>query len=228
MNRESFLHCRECDVLFRPSAYDRVPEFRLTPDGYTETMRDDCAEFLCRHARHPMQTLRLAGDTVAHDGPLWDPMVTTYWQVSNGDELFVVQGWREHVDEPLRYRMVPGRLIAERVSVEVPEREIRDEIDRALYPGAVPERKLTAFVERFKSLVWEIDPAELEILYDVPNEPTLCVAALPAWAIEGLAREAGRIFDRADTARIAARLAEHDGEPDAFSVLVRQHVRIER
>ncbi len=228
MNRESFLHCRECDALFRPSPYDRVPEFRLTADGYTETVRDDCAEFLCRHARHPMQTLRLVDAAVAHQGPLWDPMVTTFWQVSNGGELFVVQGWREHIGEPLRYRLVPGRLVSERVSVEVPDAEIRDEVDRTLYPGAAPDRKLTAFVERFKSIVWELDPADLEILYDVPTEPSLSVAALPSWATERMILEIGRIFDRADAARIAERLRDHVGEPDAFSVLVRRHVRIER
>jgi hypothetical protein len=229
MNRENFLHCRPCDVIFRPSPYDRVPEFRLTPDGYTESVRDDCAEFLSRHARHEMQTLRLVdASVVTHDGPLWDPMISTYWQVSNGCDLFVVQGWREHVDEPLRYRMVPGRLIAERVSVEVPERDIRDEVDRAIYPGAVSDRKLDAFVDRFKSAVWDLDPSELEILYDVPNEPSLSVAALPPWVIERVAREAERIFDRHDAARIGQRLAEHDGEPDAFSVLVRRHVRIEQ
>ena len=223
-----FLHCRECGALFRPSPYDRVPEFLMTADGYTEIARDDCMAFLARHARHPLETLRLTGDASAHEGPLWDPMARGYWQVSNGTEPFVVEGWRDHVAQPLQYRLVAGRLVAERVAVEIPEDEIREQVDRALYPGVARERNVTAFVERFKAVVWQLDPASLEVLYDLPDDPTLGVAKLPALALTRLALHASQIFDRTDSARIDAHLAATAGDPDAFTVLVRRRVRIER
>jgi len=221
-----FVHCRECGELFRPSPHDRTPEFRLTPDGYTESTRDDCVDFLVRHARHQLQTLRPTGGVTLHEGPLSDPLAATCWQVTDGTHMLVVRGWRETVTEPLRYRLEPGRLVADPLDVEIPEQEIRQKIDGALYPGVVPERKLAALVAEFKTLIWDLEPACLEILYDVPADPMLSVAKLPAFALERLVLAARRLFGETDAARIEMLLTNAD-DSDALSVLVRQRVRIE-
>lgn len=228
MSDRHFLHCRDCNEVFRPSPHDRAPEYRLTPDGPVETPRDECMVFLVRHARHALETLRLRDDVTAHEGALSDPMAVTYWQVTNGRELLLVRGWREHAGEPRRYRLVPGHLVAEPCSVEVPEAEIGAEIDRALYPGALPERKRDAFVARFRALVGELDAATLPIVYDVPTDPTLSVAKLPAWALERLAASARQVFDAADADRIEAHLSASADDPDAFTVLVRRRVSVEQ
>jgi hypothetical protein len=222
---DQFLHCRECDVVFRPSRYDRVAEFRLTADGYTETLRDDWAAFLTRHARHPLRALRIAGDVTAHAGPLSDPMSPRYWQVSDGDELFVVEGWRETVTEALRYRVRPGRLIEEFLAVEVSEEQIREQVDRALYPGVAPERRLAAFVEAFRTRAWALDPAAFEPVADVPRDPTLVLARLPRAAFAELAAATTRIFDPADAARITDCLEATD-DPEAWTVLLRRRIRV--
>lgn len=227
MNDDHFIHCRDCDEVFRPSAHDRATEFCMTADGYTEVVRDDCVAFLTRHARHALQTLRPTGDAPARRGPLWDPMGTTYWQVTGGSEPLLVQAWRENVTEPVRYRVVPGRLVAEPRSIEISEHDVREDLDRVLYPGVATERRLAAFVARFKALVWTLDPATLEIVYDLPNDPAASVAKLPSAALDRVAAIAVEIFDLADAARISARLTASAGDPDAFTVLVRQSVRVE-
>lgn len=226
MSDAHFLQCRECDELFRPSPYDRAREFRHTQDGYVEIMRDDCMDFLVRHARHTMRTLRPVGPAVAHEGPQWDPMVATYWQVSDGVETFVIRGSRTRLEEPLRYQLLPGRLVQDPVSVEIPEQEIRERVDQTLYPGVVPERKLRAFVEAFREVVWDLDPGDLETLYDLPSDQHLSVARLPAWALDRLMRRVRRIFDDQDAVKVGTLLTASD-EPDAVHVLVRRQLRIE-
>lgn len=199
----------------------------MTSDGFTETVRDDCMEFLTRHARHQLETLRLTTPRTFHTGALWDANAPTYWEVSNGEQIAVVEGQRSQVGSPLRYRLRAGRVIAERVAVEIPASDIRRQVDRALYPGVAPERKLAAFVEALKDLVWNLDPETLEILYDVPGDPTLGVARLPVAALVRLSDHARRIFDQADSAKIVACLTGTDDEPEGFTVLVRQQVRVE-
>jgi hypothetical protein len=226
MSAEQFLHCVDCEVVFHPTPYDRAPGWEATATGWREVPHDDCMAFLTTHARHRLRTLRPTGSAMLHEGPLWDPMVATYWEVSDGAETVVVQGSREHVDEPLRYRLIPGRLVAERLAVEIPEDDLRQQIDRALYPGICPERKLTAFVESCKRVVWDLDPATLEVIYDVPSDPSLSVARLPASAVARLAEHARRIFDRAEAARLAALLGPADDGSDLLTVLVRQRVRV--
>lgn len=219
-----FVHCRDCDEVFRPSPLDRTPEFRLTEDGAVAEVRDDCMAFLTRHARHALETLRATGTPPMHEGPLGDPMASTVWEVSNGAEVMLVRSGRAALTEPLCYRLLPGRLVADRPAIEVEETEIRADVDRALYPGAAPHRKLDAFVARFKAVAWDVDPTTLEVVYDLAGDPTLSVAKLPAWALERLASSAREIFDHTDAARVAARLAESTADPDAFTVFVRQRV----
>ncbi len=221
-----FIRCRDCEELFRPSPHDRTPEYHLGNDGPVAEVRDDCMAFLTRHARHALATLRATGTPAVHDGPLSDPMASTVWEVSDGEEVLLVQGGRTALTEPLRYRVIPGRLVTEKSAVEISEDDIRGDVDRALFPGSAPHRKLDAFVTRFKTVAWDLDPATLEIVYDLPGDPTLSVAKLPTWALERLAESARQIFDHGDAARIATHLAESAADPDAFTVLLRQRVYV--
>lgn len=227
MRAGNFLHCRDCETLFRPSPYDRAPEYRMTADGVAETVRDDCMDFLTRHARHRLETLRPTHPQAFHTGRLWDATAPTYWEVSNGERTVVVEGHRAQLGGPLRYRLRPGRVIAERVAVEIPDDEIRRQVDRALFPGVAAERKLAAFSEAFKRVVWDLDPRSLELLYDVPGDPTLAVARLPPSALADLGCCARRIFDGEDSKKVIACFAGNDEDPDGFTVLVRQRVRVE-
>jgi len=97
----------------------------------------------------------------------------------------------------------------------------------ALYPGVAPDRKLAAFVASFKEIVWSLDPSTFEVLYDVPGDPTVSVAKLPTAAMAKLLETARRVFDRAESDKIAARLAGGGDDPDGLTVLVRQRVRVE-
>ncbi len=153
-------------------------------------------------------------------------MTSTTWEVSNGDTVCLVQSWRTSLSDPLRYRARAGRLVADPAAIEVPTEDIRADVDRALYPHTAPDRKLDAFVARFKAIAWQLDPGTLEIAYDLSGDPTLSVAKLPQWALERLAASAREIFDRTDAARITARLTDNASDSDAFTVLLRQRVRV--
>ena len=104
MTALQFVRCRDCEELFRPSPLDRAPEYYLTDDGPIAEVRDDCMAFLTRHARHKLETLRPTATPAAHDGAVADPMARTVWEVSNGEDVVLVQSWRESMREPLRYR----------------------------------------------------------------------------------------------------------------------------
>lgn len=218
-----FLRCGECDVLFRPSPLDRTPEYRVTPDGYAHTIRDDCVDFLARHAHHRLETLRLTGNAW-HDGPLWDPSAIAYWPVSNGAEDFVVEGSREGIGKPLRYRLLRGRLMIRTVGVEVTADEIRDTLDRAIFPSVAPARKLTALVEEFTSLVAALDPADLELLYEDTDDPCVLVARVPAETRRRFTAWASTLFGESEVARIAETLEPGDDGVEALTVRVRQRV----
>jgi hypothetical protein len=198
----------------------------MTADGFTSVPRDDCMDFLTRHARHRLETLRPTSAEPVHAGALWDVSASTYWEVSDGRGVAVIEGRRGALGSALRYRLRPGRLVSERVSVEVSEDDVRDQLDRALFPGVAPARKVAAFLEAFKAVVWSADPATLEIVCHVPGDPSLAVARLAPADVERLRARVRDVFDPIESAKVAARLSGAADDPDAFTVLVRQQVRV--
>jgi hypothetical protein len=227
MRSDHFLHCRDCEDVFRPSSWDRAPVYAMTSAGVTETPRDDCMDFLTRHARHRLETLRPTAAGAHHTAALWDATAPTFWEASSGERTVVIEGTRTKVGAPLRYRLRAGRVVADRIAVEIPHDDLRRQVDEALYPGVAPDRKLTAFVASFKEIVWSLDPTTFEVLYDVPGDPTVSVAKLPPAAMAKVLDTASRVFDGTDADKIGARLAGTADDPDGLTVLVRQRVRVE-
>jgi hypothetical protein len=227
MTPRHFLHCRDCEEVFLPSPFDRAPDFTATPEAASTAHPDDCMAFLVRHARHALRTLRPTGGLRAYAGPIQDPMTVTYWQVADGDDVTVVRGWRAQVGEPRRYQVIAGRLVPEPPTVEIPEDEIRADVDRALYPGVATPRRLDAFVACFRDVVAGLDPAVLPIVYEVPTDPTLTVAQLPPGAMARVIAGVHCIFDADDAQRVTAHVLASTAELEGFTVLVRQPVRIE-
>ena len=183
----------------------------MTADGYSEIVRDDCMEF--------SDPARAASPG---DAPSDPAARRPYRRAVGRDGPDVLGGVERHRDRgrrgpPQLGRQSPalsssvGRVVAERVAVEVAEDDVRQQVDRALYPGVAPERKLVAFVTAFKRSSWDLDPYAFEMLYDVPGDPTLAVAELPGRGA-GVDRRRGAPHLRSHRERQARRLAERTDE----------------
>ena len=61
----------------------------------------------------------------------------------------------------------------------------------------------------------------------MPGDPTLSVARLPSSALAELGVVARRIFDLDERAKVVAAFAGSDDDPDGFTLLIRQRVRVE-
>jgi hypothetical protein len=157
---------------------------------------------------------------------LWDATAPSYWEVSDGERTAVVEVGGRRSGAPCPTASAPGAS-SPGASREISDEEIRRQVDRALYPGVAADRKLATFAEAFRCLAWNVDPACFEILYDVPGDPTLSVARLPPPALAELGAVAGRIFDRDETEKVVAAFTGSDDDPDRFTVLIRQRVRVE-
>ena len=202
----------------------------MTADGYTETLRDDCVDFLTRHARHRLETLRPTPGGRRPRAPLWDAMGPTYWEVI---ERRARRPWsrdaRAHVGAPLRYRVLPGRVVAERRRDRDPRGRHPPPDRRALYPG----RRARAEARGLRGGVQgdRVGPRSRDVrdaATTSPSDPTLSVAKLPAdGARDASPRGAPTSSTRPTRELIARASPAADDDPDAFTVLVRQRVRIE-
>lgn len=202
-----FLACRTC--LEAERVLPQPPE--VDPDG---------ASFLERHAGHKVEALSRVGDAFLSDRPLWDPMATTYLEVTNGSEVLVVRSGRRSVEDPVERVLLPARLRLDHITVEFDLDLIRRALDAHFFPQAVRPRKLEQFLAMLSELCRGIDAERLDVVFDAAMEPHVQFARLPEdLHREVIARTAG-IFDEWERERLRPFLAEASADDGLLTLRV--------
>lgn len=186
---ERFLACRTCLELER-----------IHPDLVTS--EDDEPPFAVRHAGHRLEPLVRRGDAFLSDKPVWDPTATTYFEVTNGSEIFMVRSGRRSIEDPIERRLVPGRLRLDHVAVEFETDLIRRAIDAHFFPHALRPSKLEQFLAELNALCSDIDADRLEVVFDSTEEPQVQYARLPAKLFDHLVARCQTIFDQWERERL--------------------------
>src|SRR5215470_6401824 len=96
--QESFLACYDCQVLGRV-----VEANDATPDDDEEYL-----EFAACHASHRIGRVYRRGSEAWSDRPLWDPLATLCFEVTDSREIYLAQATRPSIDEPRVYRFARG------------------------------------------------------------------------------------------------------------------------
>jgi len=196
----AFLFCPQCGAAHRVSRADRAPLHAL--DG-SSRMMDDFAAFLARHDQHPLKVLRRSMDLEMHTHARHDPMCRVLWEASDEEgNRFVVSFGRDDVESPRRYVIHPGRLVVETEKIQLDGELLREIVDEALYPHAVPDSKLTSFIrvcsQRVVSVPWE----RFEPVDEDREDPDTQLACLPATVLAEITSDVRAFFSGEDVRRL--------------------------
>lgn len=186
---ERFLACRTCLRLAR-----LLPEL--------EDLDGDGESFASVHAGHCLEPLFRRGDAFISDRPVWDPMATTYFEVTNGEEVLLVRSARPSIEAPLERVLVPGRLRLDGVHVGFETDLICRALDAHFFPQALRPSKLERFLAALDELRHCVDPERLEIVFDSAEEPHVQYARLPEPLFAQIVARAGEIFDAWERERL--------------------------
>jgi hypothetical protein len=188
-HRDRFLACRTCRRL------ERILPCPAELEGEDES-------FTTVHAGHRLEPLIRNGDAFLSDRPAWDPLATTYFEVTNGQEILVVRSARSSIEAPLERVLLPGRLRLDSVSVDFEIDLIRRAIDAHFFPQALRPAKLDRFVAALGELRHTVDPERLDIVFDSAEEPQVQFARLPESLYRQLRQRADEIFDSWERERL--------------------------
>lgn len=207
MGKDKFIWCRHCDEVHRVSPFDRAPTYALIAGDAREMPADDWRDFMDRHAGHKLEPLRGMGERHLAGQAALDPMSVGYIEVTNGQETFLLRSSRASIEEPLRYRLIRGRMVNAGTTIEVQENAIRKEMKYHFsWEPAEPlnDQKIDLFIELFKQVVRGLNPCEIRISEDSDFEPaasfgfvdskvlaqlmTKCAASFLPLEVEGLRR----------------------------------------
>jgi len=214
----SFLACRDCWVLHP------IPGLLI---DYTDEAREDAFaafhEFRVHHATHNTTHLQRQRCETFADRPLWDPLVTIGFQVTDGERDYIVQAARESIDEPRVYRFLPGTIGFTSSEVIVDDHDVRRALDRAFFPHALRPTTLDRFISILHDVVSHIPPDELEIAFDAAEDPSVSIARMPNGSYDELLARSAEIFDSWEWPRVTRFLSENRGEDGLLALRVRRH-----
>jgi hypothetical protein len=168
------IRCRNCDQIFMKSPFDRYPEYEFgpghAPENFQSIKRDDFQDFLSHHHGHQLEQLRIIEDSYVSEKAYSEPVKTSFLKATNGREKFVIKKFRERIDEPLKYQLIPGDYSLKCVGVEIQSEEISRQLDREVKPP-LSQDKMDAFLGVMGALTEDIDVSDLERIPEETHHP---------------------------------------------------------
>lgn len=210
----AFFACCDCGILH--------PVADCSDFSEDDTVQE-LSDFIAQHGSHRITQVERQGIDAVSDRPVWDPMATVTFAVSDGRQVYVVNGGRHSIDEPRVYRFSAGVLEIRAAQVTVDDRDLRRGLDRAVYPHVVRPNSVERFIRIVHEAIKQLSPDDLEIAFDAADEPNVSVARLPEETYAELVARGAEIFDAAEWPPVSRFLAENRGEDGLLAVRVRRH-----
>jgi len=157
-----FLHCERCGVTTRVGA-DR--------EGC-----DVSGSFRDQHKACGLETFEPTGRGDA-SAPWHEPMATRRLQVRGEDGLAMAIGARRLLDEPVLWRIERGET-EETTRVELDRPLFWATVDRALFPGHMPQRALEEWANQVEHFARSTHPSDIVLLEDDPQTGNATFACL--------------------------------------------------
>lgn len=216
----SLLGCRDCHVLHRvlsdlPPAWDEAAEESV----------DAQTHFLALHAAHRLAQFRPCGSESQSDRPLWDPMATICFEITDGERTYVATASRRSIDDPREYRFFPGALEACNAEVTVDDTDLRRGLDTQFHPHALRGSKIDRFVAIVHEVVSRIDPEEVEIAFADADDPAVTIARMPDVAYEELRARCSEVFAGWEWSMVSAFLRDNRDADGLLTLRLRRTLR---
>lgn len=214
----SFLACRDCGVL-----HAILLRSSVWSDEMVEDALGVCDQFRVAHGDHRIAWFERHGEESIADHPLWDPMATISFEVTDGDTLYVATSMRESVETERVYRFVQGSLQLRESEIMLDNESLRRALDREFYPHALRPTKVAGLLSVLCEVVSRIDPANITIAFDEANDPALSIARMPDASYEELLARVAEIFDPWEFSRVIGFLHDNRNEDGVLALRVRRH-----
>ena len=154
--------------------FDQYPEYEFgsdrSLDNFRSVERDDFQEFLIHHHGHRLENLKVIEDSFVSEKAYSEPIKASFFKATNGRDRFVVKKFRERIDEPLKYLLIPGDYSLKCITVEVQSEEIAKQLKRELKPP-LAQGKIDAFLKLYRAIVEDIAIGDLERIPEESDRP---------------------------------------------------------
>jgi hypothetical protein len=192
------IRCVNCDEIFLKTTYDQWPEYKLIKDHPTESFwtiaKDDLRDFLKIHRSHKLEDLKILEDSIISEKDYAEPVKVSYFKATNGREKFVIKRFREKIDEPLRYKLIPGDFSLKLINIEIQSQEIEKQLKREFGDDVISQKKIDLFLKVYRRIIEAVDLKNLERVPEESHNPLEIYCKMDDLTLSYLLRNCRNIF----------------------------------
>lgn len=231
MVNNKFIRCRKCDAVHHVTAFDKAPIYISSALGVSETAANDWNDFMGRHEGHRLDSLEATGRVFSPGGLSGDPMAIGYIEVTDGKETVLLRRVRATIHEPLRYELVPGRLVHRASTLDIQENSLRKEMKLHFsWAPAQPlsDEKIDLFVKLYRQVVSTLDARAICVREFAVTDDAISYGPLDGPARTALLEKCQCCFAADDLAALRRFIDSHADADDVLAVVVRRAMAIEQ
>ena len=224
-----FIRCVTCNMIFRKTPYDHVPEHERrtqdSPDVTRTIEKDDYQDFLQDHHGHRLEELEVQEGSFVGTGDYREPMKTSYWKATNGREKFVIKGSRQSILEPMRYQLIRGDYQVKCISLEIQSREIQRQLEITFRTNPLGQKKISAFLHLFQEIIHGLDASQLERVSEESLHPLEIYYRMDDVHTGFLLRRCRKVFSREEFEMIQE-FVHHHREDGVLLLRGKHHIQV--
>jgi len=201
----------------------------LTGVEWSSEDLDKQKEFYLCHGNHNLEELIVDSKTFVSDKPSYEPVKTSYFEASNGQEKLLIRRTRVGLEHPAQYEIIPGQLQISSLSANIQGNELRKEISGRDGSLSLPEEKVEKFIRALNEEVENISPEKLTEEMEVTQEgetPLLAYGILKEVHWENVLRKCQNDFQKNDLTNIKKFIWENREPGDVLALQIHRQVTI--
>src|SRR4030042_6001681 len=105
----TLIHCIHCNKVIHMTEWDFCTHYEWQEGEIKEQEGNDRKAFEQRHKNHRIEELTPVTPAIS-DKPYAEPLKVSYFEAFNGKQRFVINRWRNTIDDPCEYEVIDGRL----------------------------------------------------------------------------------------------------------------------
>lgn len=157
----TLIRCTTCNAIMHMTEGDFSPHYTWNGGEIKKIEMDDRKAFLEKHKGHNTEHLTPLTPPIS-DKPYNEPLKTSYFEATNGNERFLIKRWRTKIEDPFAYEIIEGSIKLTNGTLRIQTSAIKKQL-QAEGDSLISERKVNSFIQAVRAEVELLDPAALAV-----------------------------------------------------------------
>ena len=225
---DKWIRCIECNEVTHVTDYDCSPQYQCDEklEEVIEKPMDDMRNFMVQHRHHMIEELSRIKDSFISEGAYVEPLKVSYFEATNGKERFVIKKWRENINDPLQYELIPG-YIKTTISLEVQLDEIRKQLHDEIKHPYITEAKIERFIQIIEKVASQFSAGDKIEITAETDTPLISYCKMDTDFTREILRLSEEIFSAEELKEIEQFIYRNNNDNEPMTLLLKRAFTIE-